>query len=112
MFFEAKSRKGRRKLKRFSYFKANLCRALGDNWYDEWKEMLIGQLKKYGMNTLGNWSDQALFGSTGIPYVTSLPEFPSTEQNIFRDFPDVFSEEYASEARRCAQALESESRTL
>lgn len=37
--------------------------------------------------------------------MTSLPEFPATRQCIFRDFPDVFSEEYAEQARRCAQAL-------
>ena len=58
------------------------------------------------MNTLGNWSDDRLLGTIDIPYVTSLPEFPSTAQTIFRDFPDVFSEEYHVQAERCAQALE------
>lgn len=106
MYDESEKQGGRRKEKRFSYYKANLCRALGENWYDAWKEMLVGQLKKHGMNTLGNWSDEALLGNTGIPYVTSLPEFPSTRRHIFRDFPDVFSEEYISEAKRCAKALE------
>ncbi len=45
------------------------------------------------MNTLGNWSDERLFGVTDIPYVTSLSEFPDTEKKIFRDFPDVLSPE-------------------
>ena len=31
------------------------------------------------------------FGTTEIPYVISLPEFPTTKQNIFRDFPDVLA---------------------
>ncbi len=72
--------------------------------------MLPGQLRKYGMNTLGNWSDDRLFGTTGMPYVTSLPRFPGTEKNIFRDFPDVFSEEYRLDAEECAKAMQAKSR--
>ena len=106
MYFERPAWKRGRSYRTFSFFRANLYRALGDNWYDDWKKMLIGQLKHHGMNTLGNWSDGELLGTTGIPYVTSLPHFPSTEKSIFRDFPDVFSDEYAEEAARCAQSLE------
>ena len=65
--------------------------------------MVVGQLMRMGINTLGNWSDPRLFGK--MPYVTSLPEFPSTKQLIFRDFPDVLDEEYRAEADRCAKAL-------
>lgn len=90
----------------FSYSQANLYRALGENWYPVWQKMITGQLRHYGMNTLGNWSDERLFGTTDMPYVTSLPEFPGTSRMIFRDFPDVLSEEYATEAKRCAAALE------
>lgn len=91
----------------FSFLQANLYRALGKDWYEKWQKMIVGQLKRYGMNTLGNWSDERLFGVTDIPYVTSLPEFPDTEQKIFRDFPDVLSREYAENAEKCAGALES-----
>ena len=61
--------------------------------------------ESHGMNTLGNWSSDELFGTTEIPYVTSLPEFPTTKQNIFRDFPDVFNEEYEETAKKNAQEL-------
>ena len=61
--------------------------------------------KQMGMNTLGNWSDQRLFENTPIPYVTSLPEFPETEKKIFRDFPDVLSDEYKENAKNNAKAL-------
>ncbi len=91
----------------FSYLQANLYRVFGDDWYENWKSMITGQLRRYGMNTLGNWTDARLLGTTGVPYVTSLPQFPTTAQNIFRDFPDVLSEEYKKEAEKCAQALES-----
>ena len=87
----------------FSYERWNLKRAFGPDWYAGWKDMIIAQLKQMGCNTLGNWSDPALFGR--MPYVTSLPEFPATKLSIFRDFPDVLSEEYRQEAIRCAAAL-------
>ena len=109
MFRKTREEKAKEKSRRegllFSYSQANLYRALGENWYPEWQKLITGQLRQYGMNTLGNWSDEGLFGTTDMPYVTSLPEFPGTSTMIFRDFPDVLSEEYAREAKRCAQAL-------
>lgn len=104
-YFETGRRSGRRRPLMFSFAKANLYRVFGEAWYEKWKDMMRGQLKKYGMNTLGNWSEGELLGQIGIPYVTSLPEFPATTRSIFRDFPDVFSEGYRVEAERCAQAL-------
>lgn len=106
MFHTWERRRGRRSPRMFSYSKANLYRVFGKNWYEEWEKMMSCQLKKYGMNTLGNWSDGELLGRMKIPYVTSLPEFPSTEISIFRDFPDVFSQEYQQQAERCAKGLE------
>ena len=88
----------------FSYERLNLKRAFGENWYEAWQRMITGQLKRMGMNTLGNWSDENLFGR--MPYVASLPEFPATRHLIFRDFPDVLSPEYRENAKRCATALE------
>ncbi len=95
----------RRTCTSFSFGQANLYRAFGADWYEKWKTMTAGQLKSAGMNTLGNWSDEKLFGTTQIPYVTSLHRFPGTQDMIFRDFPDVFSEEYEKNAEICAQAL-------
>ncbi len=106
MYFERPSHGGGRAYKTFSFFRSNLYRAFGDGWHEKWRTMLIGQLKLHGMNTLGNWSDGDLLGTTGMPYVTSLPRFPSTKQNIFRDFPDVLSDEYAENAEACARSLE------
>ena len=108
MFAPPRKREGERRRNpvMFSFLQANLYRALGEDWYEKWKGMIVGQLKQYGMNTLGNWSDERLFGVTDIPYVTSLPDFPDTEKKIFRDFPDVLSPEYAQNAEKCAQALE------
>lgn len=89
--------------KLFSFGRANLRRAFGDEGAQTWRHMVVGQLKRAGMNTLGNWSDETLFGR--MPYVTSLERFPATKHSIFRDFPDVLSPEYREDAERCAQAL-------
>ena len=103
------SRGGRRKSRMFSFEAANLIRAFGDDWYEQWSRMVIGQLKEAGLNTLGNWSDEKLFDRRGLPYVTSLPQFPDTKVHIFRDFPDVLSDEYAKSAEECAKALKERS---
>ena len=87
----------------FSYERRNLQRVFGAAWETKWRKMIVSQLMQMGCNTLGNWSDPVLFGK--MPYVTSLPEFPSTSHCIFRDFPDVLSEEYLQNARRCSKAL-------
>jgi hypothetical protein len=40
-----------------------------------------------------------------MPYVFMLDRFPATERCIFRDFPDVLSDEYAEDAEKCAEFL-------
>jgi hypothetical protein len=94
-----------RKALLFSYEQANLYKALGDGWYDDWKKLIGGNLKQNGFNSLGNWSDSRLYGTIKMPYVTMLPEYPSTETTIFRDFPDVLSDEYKKSASECAEYL-------
>ena len=87
----------------FSYERWNLMRAFGGHWEEAWQRMVGNQLQAMGMNSLGNWSDPKLFGR--MPYVTSLPAFPATDHFIFRDFPDVLSDEYRQNAAACAKAL-------
>ncbi len=87
----------------FSFERANLKKVFGSAWREPWERMVIGQLKRMGMNTIGNWSAPSLFGR--MPYVTSMPRFPDTKHKIFRDFPDVLSPEYKEDAAKCAQAL-------
>jgi hypothetical protein len=95
----------RRQARLFSFEQANLYRVFGSEWYPKWSSIMERQLKQCGMNTLGNWSDRKLLGRMDLPYVTMLPRFPSTEQKIFRDFPDVFSPEYGEDAAKAAEEL-------
>lgn len=96
---------GRRRPLLFSYEQANLHRAFGPQWPENWNNLMRRQLKNHGLNSLGNWSDPETCRALGLPYVTQLPEFPSTAQLIFRDFPDVLSPEYSQNAEVCARAL-------
>lgn len=96
---------GRPITRSISFEKINLYRVWKEDWYEQWKELLYRQFTLHGLNSLGNWSDRQLFGTIKIPYVTQLKEFPTTEKKIFRDFPDVFSEAYVQDAKRCAQEL-------
>ncbi|MGO4936079.1 hypothetical protein ACTQ54_00290 [Fundicoccus sp. Sow4_H7] len=83
----------------------NLFKIWGENWLDKWKQLVRSVYIQNGMNTIGNWSDLENLDQLKIPYVTSLKNFPDTEVKIFRDFPDVMSEEYIINAKNCAQTL-------
>jgi hypothetical protein len=84
----------------------NLMRALGEGWFEQWVELSRRRMVDWGFNTVGNWSDPAFCRAAGLPYVFQLADFPTTEEVIFRDFPDVFAEEYARNSRQFARQLE------
>lgn len=84
---------------------ANLIRAFGPDWHEKWAELTEYRMRKWGMNTIGNWSSPAFIQRSRLPYVYPMSDFPSTEQTIFRDFPDVFSPEYEKNAAVFAEQL-------
>lgn len=84
---------------------ANLIRAFGDNWWESWSEIAGSWMREWGFNTIGNWSSGPFCQESGMPYVWPLGGFPETKQLIFRDFPDVFSEEYQENALIYAEQL-------
>ncbi len=83
----------------------NLQRALGDDWRGQWLDLSRRRLRQYRFNTIGNWSDRELQRRAGIPYVFTMAGFPSAKTALFRDFPDVFSPEFAENSRRFAAQL-------
>lgn len=98
-------KKPRRTCQLFSFEKANLHRVFADGWYEKWQGIVKNSFNRYGLNTVGNWSDPDLGRQISHPYVTMLRQFPKTETTIFRDFPDVMSDEYEKDADICAQQL-------
>jgi hypothetical protein len=89
----------------YSFGIANLIRAFSDNWRERWMELTELRMKAWGMNTIGNWSNPAFIRQSGLPYVYPMTDFPGTASTIFRDFPDVFSDEYERNARAFAEQL-------
>jgi hypothetical protein len=87
----------------FNFARANMIRAFGpDKWWDAWVTINAARVKRWGFNTLGvgvnNYFDERVhdyLAKAQIPFVWTLKEFPLTKKCIFRDFPDVFSDEYA-----------------
>jgi hypothetical protein len=87
------------------YYKTNLIRTFGSQWREKWETMTKGLLMQARFNTVANWSDHPFTQTARLPYVFPLADFPYTEVLLFRDFPDVFSEEYREKADQFAQQL-------
>lgn len=95
----------------FNFARANMIRAFGaDGWWEAWVAINAARLKNWGFNTIGvgvnNYFDEHVMeylARAEIPFVWTLKEFPQTEEKIFRDFPDVYSAEYAEHSRVFAE---------
>ncbi len=57
--------------KTFNFYEANLERTYGPDFTKRWKEITLERLKSWGLNTVGNWSDQELYRNGQIPYVAT-----------------------------------------
>lgn len=95
----------------FNFARANMIRAFGpEDWWDAWVAINGSRLKRWGFNTIGvgvnNYMDEKVMeylDKVKIPFVWTLKEFPQTRNMIFRDFPDVFSREFAENAEQFAE---------
>lgn len=92
--------------KQFSFANANLIRAFGNEWVRNWQKITESNLMKWGFNTIGAFSSPEFIKNSKIPYLLPLMNFPSTVKKVFRDFPDVFSEEYVKNAEIYACQME------
>jgi len=96
----------------FNFARANMIRAFGAaGWWDAWADINGARLKRWGFNTIGvgvnNYYDEHVMkylDKVKIPFVWTLKEFPLTDDLIFRDFPDVYSEQYKQRAQKFAEA--------
>lgn len=84
----------------------NLIRAFGKDWKKAWIKLTKSRMVDWYMNTIGNWSDAELIQQAKLPYVWPLQGFPTTKTCIFRDFPDVYSDEYAINSTEFGKQME------
>jgi len=92
--------------KTISFTALNLKRVYGEKWREKWEELSYHILMKNGINSQGNFPGLGINnGSSRLPYVRELPDFPTTDILIFRDFPDVLSPEYSRKSEKYAKKL-------
>ena len=96
----------RRDRTQFSWHASNLYRAFGDEWFTKWADITNRRMSEWGFNTIACWSDGNYTDYVKKPYVQILGHYPHTKKMIFRDFPDVFSDEFKESAENWAKPLE------
>ena len=89
----------------FSFAEANLIRAFRKDWHNSWQEITKARMKSWGFNSIGVASDKKFIKEAKIPYVSTLTGYPATTKRIYRDFPDVFSDEFKKSAKEYAAQL-------
>ena len=58
--------------KTFNFYQANLQRKYGDDWKQKWQATALARLRAWGVNTIANWSDPALYGNGRVAYTVTL----------------------------------------
>lgn len=56
----------------FQFYKANLNRKYGENWYAEFQDSVHRRLKSWGMNTIANWASPDVYLHGRTPYVANI----------------------------------------
>jgi len=96
---------GNETTKTVDFYKANLIRVFGSEWKSRWSKMTADMLRNLKINTVGNWSEISFAKGNNLAYVLPLNRFPGTRSLIYRDFPDVFSDEYKKNSEEYARQL-------
>jgi hypothetical protein len=55
----------------FDFYRANLARKYGENAEAAWRDSALKRLPAWGFNTIGNWSDHALYRNGKVPYLAT-----------------------------------------
>jgi len=86
---------GRGRYETYDFSSANLLRKWGEDWKARNAAMCHRRLRSWGMNTIANWSDSAIYLQKKTPYVVAVHfSGPSIEGSAgyWGKFPDVFHE--------------------
>lgn len=90
--------------KTFSFSGANLRRKYGPGWKQEYREVIHQRLRSWGLNTIGNWSEEATRRLRRTPYTDMVSSRGAKRiegsEGYWGKFPDVFDPSFASSVRR------------
>jgi len=95
----------RKNIRIFNFLGFNMKTIWGEKWEEKWYKTVKSNMYKYHINTIGNWSAPKFYKTAQMPFVYPMDSFPETKVNLFRDFPDVFSNEYIENTTKFAQQL-------
>jgi len=77
----------------FNFTGANLLRKYGEGWQSTHRELCHARLRSWGMNTIANWSDEAIYLLRRTPYVVSISVSRKPlegSEGYWGKFPDPF----------------------
>jgi hypothetical protein len=84
-----------------SFFTWNLYRRFGNGWMERWVDLTFRRMAAWGLNTVANWSDPALYDAGRRAYAVPLASW-RTEVH-YLGLPDVYSEEFSKLAEERAE---------
>lgn len=86
----------------FDFAGVNLKRKYGADWRRDFADVTHLRLRSWGLNTIGNWSDPALFAQKRMPYVAAV-HFASRPldgtKGYWGRFRDVFDPNFGTQLR-------------
>jgi len=87
----------------FSFPRANCLRRYGTDWAKEFAPLAHRRLRAWGVNTIGNWSDERMMTPGLTPYTDWIESRgPSINSKSGHRIPDVFAKEFVTNLERAA----------
>jgi len=88
----------------FSFAGANLRRKYGEEWKSRFREIIHQRLRSWGLNTIGNWSDESVRLQHRTPYVDSISSSSGRQiegsEGYWGKFVDPFDRRFREGLRR------------
>lgn len=78
----------------FSFYSWNLLRKYGSR--EKWRDAVYERLQKWGLNSIGNWSELSVLQNSPIPFTHSYRTSRNEKLVIGKGFSDVFNPEWAA----------------
>ena len=93
-----------RTVKCYSFAEANLRRKYGADWRAVYPKLLHQRLRSWGINTIGNWSDEATRRMNLTPYTDAISSDGTKKiegsKGYWGKFPDVFDPSFEESLQR------------
>jgi len=91
----------------FSFAGANLQRKYGEHWRTNYAALIHQRLRSWGLNTIANWSDTAVYLMRRTPYTDNVGSHGAKmiegSEGYWGKFPDVFDPSFAASLRAAMQ---------